>query len=79
MISNDYLDCLKPTTILMGNCASLLQSGGWSLKTGGIMPANTSAKDRERDRDGEDVSVAKGLESAFTGLLFVVHQYNYML
>eukprot|EP00041_Stephanoeca_diplocostata_P000585 m.15505 g.15505 ORF g.15505 m.15505 type:complete len:368 (+) comp10762_c0_seq2:80-1183(+) len=44
-----------------------IESGGWSLKTGGIMPANTSVKDRERDRDGEDTSVAKGLESAFTG------------
>eukprot|EP00037_Helgoeca_nana_P015462 m.144438 g.144438 ORF g.144438 m.144438 type:complete len:388 (+) comp23029_c0_seq1:454-1617(+) len=39
--------------------------GGWTANKGGIMPKD-AAKDRDRDRTGEDSSVVKGLNNVFT-------------
>lgn len=39
---------------------------GWSAARGGIMPKGMAAKDRDRDREGEE-SLIKGLSNQFQG------------
>jgi hypothetical protein len=39
---------------------------GWTAAKGGIMPKGAAAKDRDRDRSGEE-SLIKGLSNQFQG------------